>query len=137
MVRIIFAIGLIALIAIVWFLLSPVGGSIRQIHHAALQFAKCIDAHSEAMAGIMRDSGDATSYSDMEYNQYRAKLKLQEIQGACLDQSGFKTLVLRELDNTAMTDADKASIRRELAEAQTIDDLERIQKKIELSEQHH
>jgi hypothetical protein len=136
MVRIIFAIGLVALILIAWFLLQPMGGSIRQIHDAALQFAKCLDGHSQDIAGIMRDSGDATSGSDMEFNQYRAKIKMQEIQAACLDQSGFKTLVLRELDNTAMTDSDKAGIRRELTEAQTIEDLERIQKEIESAEQH-
>jgi|ERR1700687_4846252 hypothetical protein len=137
MVRIIFAIGLVALIAIVWFLLQLVGGTIGQIHDAALRYAKCVDGHSAEIAGIVRDSGDVTSSSDMEYNQYRAKIKMQEIQGTCLDQSGFKTLVLRELDDSAMSDSDKASIRRDLAQAQTIDDLEHIQKSIELSEQHH
>ena len=136
MVRIIFAIGLVALIAIVWFLLQLVGGTIGQIHDAALRYAKCVDEHSTAIAGIVRDSGDVTSYSDMEYNQYRAKIKMQEIQGTCLDQSGFKTLVLRELDASAMSDSEKASIRRDLVQAQTFDDLEHIQKRIELSEQH-
>lgn len=136
MVRIIFAIGLVALIAIVWFLLQLVGGTIGQIHDAALRYAKCVDEHSTDIAGIVRDSGDVTSYSDMEYNQYRAKIKMQEIQGTCLDQSGFKTLVLRELDASAMSDSEKASIRRDLVQAQTFDDLEHIQKRIELSEQH-
>ncbi len=119
-----------------WFLLSPVGRSISQLQDAALKFSKCIDGHNDEISAIMRDSGDATSYSDMEYNQYRAKIKMQEIQGACLDQSGFKTVVLRELDNTAISDSDKASIRQELTEAQTVDDLERIEKRIESAERH-
>src|SRR5258706_3366406 len=136
MVRILFALGLVALIVIAWIVLQLVGGSVKQIHDAALEYAKCVEGHSEDIAGIVRDSGDVTSYNDMEYNQYRAKLKMQEIQATCLDQSGFKTLVLRELDNTTLTDGDKASIRRELREAQTFDDLEHIQKRIELSEQH-
>ncbi len=136
MVRILFALGLVALIVIVWIVLQLVGGSVKQIHDAALQYAKCVESHNDDIAGIVRDSGDVTSYNDMEYNQYRAKLKMQEIQATCLDQSGFKTLVLHELDNTTLTDGDKASIRRELREAQTFDDLEHIQKRIELSEQH-
>ena len=137
MVRILFAIGLVALIVIIWVLLQPLGGSISQIHDAALRFAKCIDGHSQDIAGIERDSANVTSYNDLEYNQYRAKIKMQEIQAACLEQSGFKTLVMHELDNAAMADSDTASIKRELAEAQTIDDLARIQKEIESSEQHH
>jgi hypothetical protein len=120
----------------VWVLLQPFGGSISQLHDAALKYAKCVDGHSDDIAGIERDSSNVTSYSDLEYNQYRAKIKMQEIQGTCLDQSGFKTLMLRELDNTTMTDSDKASIRRELTEAQTFDDLERIERRIELSGQH-
>jgi len=121
---------------IVWFLLQVVGGSVHQLHNAALQYAKCVDSHSDEIAGLVRDTGNVNSYSDMEYNQYRAKLKMQEIQATCLNQSGFKTLVLRELDNTAMSDADKQSIRRDLSDAQTFDDLEHIQKRIVESEQH-
>jgi len=121
---------------IVWFLLQVVGGSIHQLHVAALQYAKCVESHSDEITGLVRDTGDVNSYSDMEYNQYRAKIKMQEIQATCLNQSGFKTLVLRELDNTAMTDADRQSIRQELGEAQTFDDLEHIEKRIVEAEQH-
>jgi hypothetical protein len=120
---------------IVWFLLSPGGRSIVDMHDAALKFARCIDGHNNEIAAIVRDSGDVTSYSDAEYNQYRAKIKMQEIQAACLEKSGFKALVLRQLDSTAMTDSDKASIKRELTDAQTFDDLELIEKRIKLSEQ--
>lgn len=136
MVRLLFAIGLVALALIVWFLLQVVGGSIHQLHNAALQYAKCVGSHSDEIAGLVRDTGNVNSYSDMEYNQYRAKLKMREIQATCLNQSGFKTLVLRELDNTAMTDADRQSIRRELSDAQSFDDLEHIEKRIVESEQH-
>lgn len=135
MVRLLFAIGLVALALIVWFLLQVVGGSVHQLHNAALQYAKCVDSHSDEISGLVRDTGNVNSYSDMEYNQYRAKLKMQEIQATCLNQSGFKTLVLRELDNTAMSDADKQTIRRDLNDAQTFDDLEHIQKRIVESEQ--
>jgi hypothetical protein len=137
MIRILFALGLVALIVIVWYLLQVVGGSIHQLHDAALLYAKCVESHNDDIQGLVRDSGNVRSYSDMEYNQYRARIKMQEIQGTCLNQSGFKTLVLRELDNTAMTDADRQSIRQELSEAQTFDDLEHIEKRIVESEQHH
>lgn len=136
MVRILFAIGLIALVAIVWYLLQVVGGNIHQLHDAALLYAKCVESHKDDIEGLVRDSGNVSSYSDMEYNQYRARIKMQEIQSTCLNQSGFKSLVLRELDNTAMTDADRRSIRQELSEAQTFDDLEHIEKRVVESEQH-
>ena len=130
MIRIIVAIGIVALLLMVWFLLQPVGNSVSRLNDSALKFARCVDAHRDEIDVLMRQSGDVRSWSDIEYSQYRTKLKLREIQGACLEQSGFKTLVSGELDNAAMSESEKASIRRELAEAQTFDDLERIVREI-------
>lgn len=135
MVRILIATGLVALIVMVWVLFHVVGGGVVRLHDAAIAYAKCIDFHSDEISGLVRDSGNVRSLDDMEYNQYRAKVKMQEIQATCLDQSGFKTLVLRELENTKMEDSDRQSIRRELGEAETFDDLERIEKQIAQAEQ--
>ena len=134
MIRIFIAMAIVVLLLIGWFLLQPIARNISQLDDAARKFAGCIDAHGDEIDVLVRQTGDVRSWNDIEYNQYRAKLKMKEIQGACLEQSGFKALVLRELDNTTLSDAEKASIKRELAEAETFGDLERIEREIARAE---
>jgi hypothetical protein len=130
-IRLFLAIFLVVLLAMFWFELMPAGRTFSAVTAAAVKFSKCIDEHSDEINSAMRGSGDTSSYNDFEYNQYRANSIVRDIQSACINESGFKDVVSRTLDQIEMSDSEKVSIRKDLADAHTIDDMERIEKRIE------